>query len=49
MVTLGKDRAKAIQDALLSDGQIDPGRVFIVAGTPKAESGDKIKVEMALK
>jgi hypothetical protein len=49
LVALGKDRAKAIQDALLSDGQIDPGRVFIVAGTPKAEAGDKVKVEMALK
>jgi Domain of Unknown Function (DUF748) len=49
LVTLGQDRAKAIQDALLSDGQIDPGRVFIVAGTPKADGGDKVKVELAVK
>ena len=49
LVNLGKERAKAIQDALLSDGQIDPGRVFIVAGTPKPDSGEKVKVEMALK
>ncbi len=49
LITLGKERAKVIQDALLSDGQIDPGRVFIVVGQPKADSGDKVKVEMALK
>ncbi|HEY2807749.1 MAG TPA: DUF748 domain-containing protein [Steroidobacteraceae bacterium] len=46
---LGKERAKAIQDALLADGQIDPGRVFIVVGKSKDDSGPKVKVEMALK
>ncbi len=46
---LGKQRARAIQDALLSDGQIDPGRVFIVNASPKPESGDKVKVELGLK
>jgi uncharacterized protein DUF748 len=46
---LGKRRAQAIQDALLSDGQIDPGRVFIVNASPKGDSGDKVKVELALK
>lgn len=46
---LGKDRAKAIQDALLFDGQIDPGRVFIVVGAPRSDSGEKVKVELALK
>ena len=49
LVTLGQDRAKAIQDALLSDGQIDPGRVFIVNAAPKPESGEKVKVELAVK
>ncbi|MBS0578913.1 MAG: DUF748 domain-containing protein [Proteobacteria bacterium] len=49
LVNLGKERAKAIQDALLSDGQIDPGRVFIVGGTPKPDDGPKVKVELALK
>ncbi len=49
LVTLGQDRAKAIQDALLSDGQIDPARVFIVAGTPKPEGGEKVKVALAIK
>jgi Domain of Unknown Function (DUF748) len=46
---LGKQRAQAIQDALLADGQIDPARVFIVNNPPKAEGGDKVKVEMAVK
>jgi hypothetical protein len=40
---LGKQRAKAIQDALLSDGQVDPSRVFIVNATPKPDTGDKVK------
>jgi hypothetical protein len=46
---LGKQRAQVIQDALLSDGQIEPARVFIVNTPPKAESGDKVKVAMAVK
>jgi hypothetical protein len=46
---LGKDRAKAIQDALLSDGQIDPARVFIVNAAPKPQTGDRVKVELAVK
>jgi Domain of Unknown Function (DUF748) len=54
---LGKQRAQAIQDALLSDGQIEPGRVFIVNAPPKPAaadnakpaSGDTVKVEMAVK
>jgi hypothetical protein len=40
---LGKQRAKAIQDALLSGGQVDPSRVFIVNATPKPDTGDKVK------
>jgi uncharacterized protein involved in outer membrane biogenesis len=46
---LGKQRAQAIQAALLADGGIDPGRVFIVNAPPKPESGDKVKVEMAVR
>jgi hypothetical protein len=46
---LGKQRAQAIQGALLADGQVDPGRVFIVNAPPKPQSGDKVKVEMAVK
>jgi hypothetical protein len=46
---LGKQRAKAILDALLSDGQVDPSRVFIANATPQPDTGDKVKVEMAVK
>ena len=46
---LGKQRATAIQGALVSDGQIEPSRVFIVNAPAKAQSGDKVKVELALK
>ena len=46
---LGKKRAHAIQNALLSDGQIDPARVFLVNAPPKEASGDKVKVELAIK
>jgi uncharacterized protein involved in outer membrane biogenesis len=46
---LGKQRAQAIQGVLLADGQVEPGRVFIVNAPPKPESGDKVKVEMAVR
>ena len=49
LVALGKDRAKAIQDALLSGGDVDPSRVFIVDAPPKPASGGKVQVEMAVK
>ena len=49
LAALGKQRAQAIQGALLGDGQVDPGRVFIVNTPPKPEAGDKVKVEMAVK
>jgi hypothetical protein len=49
LVTLGKDRARAIQDALLADGQIEAARVFIVDAPQKADSGSKVKVEMSVK
>jgi hypothetical protein len=49
LVALGKDRAKAIQDALLSGGEVEPSRVFIVDAPPKPETGAKVQVEMAVK
>ena len=45
---LGRSRAQAIQNALLSNGQIDPARVFIVNPAPKPDSGDTVKVELAV-
>jgi hypothetical protein len=46
---LGKERAQAIEGALVSDGQVETSRVFIVNAPPKPQSGDKVKVELALK
>jgi hypothetical protein len=46
---LGKERARAIQQALVSDGKVDPQRVFIVNAPPKPESGERVTVELAVK
>ena len=46
---LGKNRTRAIQDALLTDGGIDASRVFIINGTAKTDDNGKVRVEMALK
>ena len=46
---LGKGRAQAIQGALVTDGQVETSRVFIVNAPPKPQSGDKVQVELALK
>jgi hypothetical protein len=46
---LGKQRAQAIQHALLSEGQVDPSRVFIVNAPPQPDTGNKLRVEMAVK
>jgi hypothetical protein len=46
---LGKRRARSIQGALVTDGKVNPERVFIVSVPPKPESGERVKVELALK
>jgi len=46
---LGKQRAQAIQDAVLAEGKVEPARVFIVNAPPKPESGDTVKVELAVR
>jgi uncharacterized protein involved in outer membrane biogenesis len=45
---LGRSRAQAIQTVMLADGQIDPARVFVVNAAPKPDSGDTVKVELAV-
>ena len=45
---LGRSRAQAIESALLADKQIDPARVFVVNGQPRPDSGDTVKVELAV-
>jgi hypothetical protein len=46
---LGRARAEAIRRALLADGQIDPARVFVVNAPPKPDSGDTVRVELAVR
>jgi Domain of Unknown Function (DUF748) len=47
---LGKHRARAIQDVLLTGTGIDPSRVFVIGSAPKGSSEkDKVRVELALK
>jgi hypothetical protein len=45
---LGRARASAIQTVLLAGGQVDPSRVFIVKPQPKPDTGDTVKVELAV-
>lgn len=48
--TLGKFRARAIQDVLLAGTDIDPARVFVIGSAPKGPAEkDKVRVELALK
>jgi hypothetical protein len=48
--TLGKHRARAIQDVLLVGTDIEPSRVFVIGNAPKgAADKDKVRVELALK
>jgi hypothetical protein len=49
LAALGKERAQAIEGALVSGGQIEASRVFIVNAPAKPQSGDKVKVELAVK
>ena len=46
---LGKNRTRAIQEALLTEGGIEASRVFIINGTAKTDDNGKVRVEMALK
>ena len=46
---LGRKRVRAIQDVLLSDGDIDASRVFVINAPAKSDAGDKVRLEMSLK
>ncbi|HEU4923521.1 MAG TPA: DUF748 domain-containing protein, partial [Burkholderiales bacterium] len=46
---LGKSRAQSIQDALLAEGQVDPGRVFLIHADSQAPGAAKVKLELSLK
>ena len=47
--SLGRHRARAIQQVLLEGTQIDPGRVFVINAPPRPPQGDKVRVELTLK
>lgn len=46
---LGQARARAIQDALLGQGEIEAARVFMIAATAKPPAAGKVRLELALK
>jgi outer membrane protein OmpA-like peptidoglycan-associated protein len=46
---LARARTQAIRDALLSSGQIDAARVFVLGTKPVAVADGKVRIELALK
>ena len=46
---LGKLRARAVQDALLSTGEIDPSRVFLITQPPQRPVENKVRLEMSIR
>jgi hypothetical protein len=46
---LGQQRAVAVQQALLTDTQIDPARVFLVANDKAKKQDGKVRLELSLK
>jgi hypothetical protein len=46
---LARHRSRVIQDALLGSGEVDPGRVFVLAATDKPPQQNKVRAELALK
>jgi hypothetical protein len=46
---LGQQRAIAVQQALLTDTQIDPARVFLVANDKAKKQDGKVRLELSLK
>jgi hypothetical protein len=47
--TLGQQRAVVVQQALLTDTQIDPARVFLVANDKAKGQDGKVRLELTLK
>lgn len=46
---LAQQRARAIQDALLGSGEVEPGRVFMLASAPKPAVDGKTRVALSLR
>ena len=48
LTALGQQRAMAVQQALLADTQVDPGRVFLVANDKAKVQDGKVRLELSL-
>lgn len=49
LAALGQQRAMAIQKALLTDTELDPARVFLVANDKAKNEDGKVRLELSLK
>jgi hypothetical protein len=49
LTALGQQRATAVQQALLTDTQLDPARVFLVANDKAKNHDGKVRLELSLK
>jgi uncharacterized protein involved in outer membrane biogenesis len=49
LAALGKARATAIQDALLTDGAVDPERIFVTNAPPAAADAQQLRLDLTLK
>jgi Domain of Unknown Function (DUF748) len=49
LAALGQQRAAAVQQALLTDTQVDPARVFLVANDKAKLQDGKVRLELTLK
>ena len=47
--TLGEQRAQAVQQALLTDTQIDPARVFLVVNDKAVAKDGAVRFELSLR
>jgi hypothetical protein len=47
--TLGQERARAVQRALLAGGELEPARVFLTASGPVSAKDGKVRFELGLK
>lgn len=49
LADLGKQRAQVVQNLLLSSGEIEPGRVFLITAPPAPNEGGSIRMDLSLR
>ena len=49
LAALGQARANVVKEALLSEGAIDPTRVFVATDKSFAPKDEKVRMELAVK